>query len=256
MSLGHFEDAWVERMLAARLGQELPEPTGLSSVEHAALMGVPLERVQAIAGGIMEGRVSMFVSATPSRLKTLLGQKRLRKSAFQFAQNDPLATLYPLSEALLKWLNFLLQEYRGAEIPHFESCLVYESANLALSLWRKPRAREPLDGPVLAPHVGLLVASPELGKVLAQIKAQESVADLPQTPQTGYVVWQSWKGLALKAVHWAVYEVLLGLDGQKAWPDVCRLVCEHHQLSDLQALLAWEDFFKQRRLIEWVRYPL
>lgn len=249
MSLGRFEDAWVELMLdpdlRKRWRNDETDLDGLTPAESASLHAIADARMEATARAVNEGRISVFLAALPARVRELLPAARWRDLARDYAARHPLATLYPLHRTLPQWLNFLADTLRPENQPYLSDVLGYEALQNGLSFYRRPHPATKRGHSRLHTSSGLLVAGPYLSEVLFRLNRQQPIDDLPTTPRQGYLVRRQAEGIELNPVHWAVYELLQSATGQSSWKQrVADLCQEHPQLeSQQEALLAWEAHY-------------
>lgn len=249
MSLGDFEDAWVELMLdphlRARWRSNALELGGLSLAEATSLRAIPDARMEATARAVNEGRISVFLAALPTRVQELLPAARWRELAQDYAARHPLATLYPLHRTLPQWLHFLADTLRPEGRPYLSDVLGYEALQNGLSFYRRPYPAGKRGHSRLSAASGLLVAGPHLSEVLFRLNREQPIDDLPTTPRQGYLVRRQADGIELRPLHWAVYELLQSATGQMSWSQRVTDLCqEHPQLeAQSQTLLAWEAHY-------------
>lgn len=248
--------------------------SGLTSDEFIALSQTPQDRLEAISNAVQRGRISVLTASLPATVRVFVPFDLLETLAKRYAYCYPAAVVYPPAQGLYNWMQWLGEQPELSNSSPIQDLIAYELGLTQLVFYRKPTSAGLSDptstklsirtGPRLSPRVGLIVASPNLDRLLKALEQGQTAAYLAQVslavraqPQGQAALHQGWllarwgSEVERFPLHWSVYALLGYLDGQRSWEQaVAATVMKHPELVDQTvALLAWQGWFERKHFL-------
>lgn len=251
MSLQTYQNAWLALMLRPQDKDTVLEQFDLSEAEKTALHTLEPERLQAIASGIQQGRMSVLMASLPASLQQLLTYELRKALTTRYAERFPQAVVYPPEQGMGSWLQWLAEQPEIAEQPLLGDLIAYEQLLLQLHFYQRPQPN-PLPYPRLVPWAGLLVASPSLANLLKALQQQQDLPE-PEAGQQGWLVLKhphrpAW----LQPLHWSIYHLFQQMNGLLNWAEAVQALVK--QFPELQAqetaLNEWQNWALTQHLLD------